>query len=198
MFNNMGSKERITREKKEIRDKILKASLDIIIEEGCLALSMRKIAERIEYAASTIYEYFTNKDAILIALTSNGYEALSKELKKIQKKKLEPKEELITMWQSYWNYAFKNDEIYKLMFGIQISCPKPEGEIQNGKVPEAIFVETILNINKDFSEEKAVMNYMTMWSLVHGLISINIVMQPLEKEVNIEILIMGINSLINN
>ncbi len=54
----MGSKERIAREKKEIRDKILKASLAIIIAEGCLTLSMRKIADRVEYATSTIYFFY--------------------------------------------------------------------------------------------------------------------------------------------
>lgn len=193
----MGSKERIAREKNEIRNKILKASLDIIIAEGCLALSMRKIADRIEYATSTIYEYFANKDAILIALMSNGYDALGKELRKVQKKKLEPKAELLTMWQSYWNYAFKNEELYKLMFGIQISCPKPVGEIDYIKEPEDLFVETILKTNNGLSEEKAIINYIGMWSLVHGLISINMVTQPLEKVVNTEILTTSINTFIN-
>ena len=157
LFSLMGSKERIAKEKKVIRDKILKASLHIIIEEGCIALSMRKIAERIEYAVSTIYEYFINKDAILIALTSNGYSALSKELKKVHNHKLEPYEELVVMWQSYWNFAFKNEKLYKLMFGIQIGCPKPVGGIPNINEPETIFVETILKICATISKDKAVL-----------------------------------------
>jgi len=194
----MGSKERIAKEKKEIRDKILKASLVIIIEEGCLALSMRKIAERIEYAASTIYEYFANKDAILITLTSNGYGMLTKELQKVQRKKLQPYEELVEMWQYYWEFAFKNVELYKLMFSIQISCPKPEGEIQNINQPEILFLKTILKNDSNLSNSSALLNYYTMWSIVHGLISINIVTKPLDKEVNKEILMSSINVLINS
>jgi hypothetical protein len=64
-YNKMASKERILRLKDETRANILEASLDIVKEEGWAALSMRKIADKIEYTAPIIYEYFENKEAIL-------------------------------------------------------------------------------------------------------------------------------------
>ena len=64
----MASKERIQRLKDETRTNILEASIDIVKEEGWQALSMRKIADKIEYTAPIIYEYFANKDAILTNL----------------------------------------------------------------------------------------------------------------------------------
>jgi AcrR family transcriptional regulator len=61
----MGSKERIQRQKEETRKNILKAAREIVKQEGWQGLSMRKIADKIEYTAPIIYEYFANKEAIL-------------------------------------------------------------------------------------------------------------------------------------
>ena len=64
----MASKDRILRLKEETRMNILDAAFRIVKEEGWDALSMRKIADAIEYTAPIIYEYFDNKDAILLEL----------------------------------------------------------------------------------------------------------------------------------
>ena len=68
----MGSKERITRLKAQTRVNILDAAHDIVKDEGWQALSMRKIADKIEYTAPIIYEYYANKEAILLELTKKG------------------------------------------------------------------------------------------------------------------------------
>src|SRR6218665_803265 len=81
-FNNIkvASKDRIQRLKDETRINILNASLRIAIKEGWQSLSMRKIADAIEYTAPVIYEYFANKEAILLELTRRGYLILSKDI----------------------------------------------------------------------------------------------------------------------
>lgn len=71
----MGIKQRRERERQEIRLRILSAAHKIAAEEGWQAVSTRKVAERIEYSQSTIYEYFEN-EAILLALLRSGYEQL--------------------------------------------------------------------------------------------------------------------------
>ena len=66
----MASKDRILRQKEETRNNILGAAYDIVKEEGWNGLSMRKIADRIEYTAPIIYEYFSNKEAIITTFNS--------------------------------------------------------------------------------------------------------------------------------
>ena len=61
----MGTLERKQRLKEEVRTRILEASWQIVKDEGWHALSMRKIADAIEYTAPIIYGYFENKEAIL-------------------------------------------------------------------------------------------------------------------------------------
>ena len=58
----MGVKERREREKSEVRDKILDAARELFIAEGYEGVSMRKVADKIEYTPTTIYGYFADKE----------------------------------------------------------------------------------------------------------------------------------------
>jgi len=109
----MASKDRILRLKEETRVNILDASLQIVKEEGWNALSMRKIADVIEYTAPTIYEYFDNKEAILLELTRKGFLLLVKKLQEAKDKHQLPAKQLEAMWVAYWNFAFAEKELYQ-------------------------------------------------------------------------------------
>jgi AcrR family transcriptional regulator len=76
----VASKDRILRLKEETRINILDAALQIVKEEGWQALSMRKIADVIEYTAPIIYEYFQTKMRYCLELTRKGYLILSKKV----------------------------------------------------------------------------------------------------------------------
>src|SRR6476620_8753505 len=114
----MASKDRIQRVKDDTRCNILTASLDIVKEEGWPALSMRKFADKIDYAAPVIYEYFNNKEAILQELTRMGYVKLAKKMEEAVSVSGDPGEQLEAMWLAYWNFAFDNRELYMAMFGV--------------------------------------------------------------------------------
>ena len=64
----MGIKERRDRERQELKQAILEAAREIAAREGWQAVTIRKVADRIEYSPPTIYEHFANKEAILIEL----------------------------------------------------------------------------------------------------------------------------------
>ena len=51
----MGIKERQTRQKEMLRQEILDAARNLFIKDGYENVSMRKIAEKIEYSPTTIY-----------------------------------------------------------------------------------------------------------------------------------------------
>ena len=65
----MARVDRREREKAEFRQIVLDAARQIVLEEGFDALSMRKIADAIEYAPGTIYLYFESRDAIATTKT---------------------------------------------------------------------------------------------------------------------------------
>ena len=73
----MGVKERQEREKEAVGRAILDAARDLFVSEGYQNVSIRKIAERIEYSPAAIYSYFPSKDDIFFALAEEGFRILS-------------------------------------------------------------------------------------------------------------------------
>jgi AcrR family transcriptional regulator len=186
----MASKDRILRLKEETRCNILDAALHIGKTEGWQALSMRKIADIIEYTAPIIYEYFANKEAIMMELTKKGYRILAKDMQAARDAHRLPEKQLEAMWLTYWNFAFAEKELYQLMFGIEINCCVFENQIAEVEAPANMIFEVIRNLmgDKDASEDLVCKQYYTFWSIVHGLISINLVKQGVPDGINEQVL----------
>src|SRR3984885_12110265 len=141
----MASKDRILRLKEDTRANILDAALKIVKQEGWQALSMRKIADVIEYTAPIIYEYFSNKDAIILELTRKGYLILARDLQEAKDKHQQPAKQLEAMWLAYWNFAFANKELYQVMFGVTTSCSSCEmvNSMPEAEMPWDLFSKVI-------------------------------------------------------
>src|SRR5947208_12871855 len=72
----MGIKERQERDREAVARAILDAARDLFVIEGYQNVSIRKIAERIEYSPAAIYGYFSCKDDIFFALAEEGFRLL--------------------------------------------------------------------------------------------------------------------------
>ena len=72
----MGVKERQEREREAVGRAILDAARDLFVAEGYQNVSIRKIADRIEYSPAAIYSYFPSKDDIFFALAEEGFHLL--------------------------------------------------------------------------------------------------------------------------
>lgn len=199
----MGSKERIQRLKEETRLNILDAALEIVKEDGWQSLSMRKIADKIEYTAPIIYEYFANKDGILLELTRKGYVILLQELKLAKSAHERPEDQLEAMWMAYWDFAFKYKELYQLMYGVDMNCCELKKVLPESEGTRTIIWDSIrdLIIEKPADDDLICRKYFTFWSVVHGLISINFVRKGTDNETNQHILrdaLKGVIKYINN
>jgi len=73
----MGIKERQERDREAVGRAILDAARDLFVSEGYANVSIRKIAERIEYSPAALYGYFPSKDDIFFALAEEGFRILS-------------------------------------------------------------------------------------------------------------------------
>jgi AcrR family transcriptional regulator len=118
----MGIRQRRERERQEMREEmrqsILLAAREIAAEEGWQAVTTRKVAERIEYSQPTIYEYFENKEAMLLALLRYGYEQLVTVVQVAFTSTDDPEARLLAMSEAYWDFAFRSPELYQVMHGL--------------------------------------------------------------------------------
>jgi AcrR family transcriptional regulator len=186
----MGIKERKERSKVKVHADILKAALCIIKLEGCSALSMRRIAESIEYAVPVIYEHFENKEAILVELCRQGYGTLIDQVNRHSKGITAPRERLEIILNTLWEFANKEQELYQLMYSVGIGCNNvkqtfPEVITFNRMVKDEI---SNLPVKGKKAEDMLQCKYLTCVSVVHGLVSMNYFMKDIDPAINRKVL----------
>ncbi len=113
----MGIKERRDRERQELKQAILAAAREIAASEGWQAVTIRRVADRIEYSPPTIYEHFASKEAILLDLTREGHRTLLAAIEAAQPTG-DPASGLIAAGHAYWEFAWTYPELYQVMHGL--------------------------------------------------------------------------------
>jgi AcrR family transcriptional regulator len=169
----MGITERRIREKEKVRTAILTTAWQMVKEEGWQLLSIRKIADAIEYSVPVIYDHFENKEAILLEFGKDGFGLLVNTLQQAKAKTNDPSEQLVFIANAYWNFAFRNKEYYQLMFGLGIASCETDKCLSEKTVFRQLVMEPISVILKKHNREdvNACLKYHTFWSIMHGLIS---------------------------
>jgi AcrR family transcriptional regulator len=111
----MGTKERQDREKQAVRQAILDAARDLFTTEGYRNVSLRKIAERIEYSPAAIYSYFAGKDDIYLALAEDGFRRLDAKLKTASRDGT-PLQQVRAGWWAFYEFSKEQPAYFELMF----------------------------------------------------------------------------------
>ncbi|BDC51706.1 TetR family transcriptional regulator [Bryobacterales bacterium F-183] len=112
----MGVTERRAREKEALRQSILDAASQLVIEQGHTNLSIRKIAEKIEYAPSTIYLYFQDRYEILMSICTDVFERLTSQLEELADRELDPIEGLRQGLRCYIRFGLEHRSHYQVTF----------------------------------------------------------------------------------
>jgi AcrR family transcriptional regulator len=170
----MGITERRQRQKEEVRAAILTTAWKLVQAEGWQSLSIRKIAEAIEYSAPVIYDHFENKEAILFEFTREGFRLLARQIAAASEGHERPEDQIKAMADAYWNFAFTHREHYQLMFSIGMA-----GCVSESCLPEKVEFRTRMVAPIEALLEKGgasgtntCLKYHTLWSVMHGLVSI--------------------------
>ena len=111
----MGIKERHDRERHAVRASILTAARDLFVAEGYPNVSIRKIAERIEYSPAAIYSYFPSKDDIFFALAAEGFQTLDARIRDAAGDG-DPLQDLRHSWWAFYEFSKDHREFFHLMF----------------------------------------------------------------------------------
>jgi AcrR family transcriptional regulator len=122
----MGLAERRQRDKENVRKKILDAALQLAIAEGWDAVTIRKIADTIEYSPPVVYDHFENKDALINELVLIGCRKLREKMHLDDQTETNPKTVLQIISLGHWSFAFENKALYQLMFSPRKKMPNQE------------------------------------------------------------------------
>ncbi len=131
--------QRREREKQEMRHSILEAAREIAVQEGWTAVTIRKVADYVEYSPAGIYEYFDSKEAILVELKREGFQMLLKDLQEAWASEQQPNAQIVAGIMAQWEFAWKRPEIYQVMYGIGgIRCGMTDTPVERREVYIAV------------------------------------------------------------
>lgn len=123
----MGTKARREREREALRQVIMDAARELFVEEGFENVSMRRIAEKIEYSPTTIYLYFEDKLSLLYAICQETFAKLTRRLEAHGRETADPVEALRKGVRAYIEFGLKHPNHYKLTFMTLPQHPKAPG-----------------------------------------------------------------------
>ena len=118
----MGTKERRERAKDATRQKILDAARELFAREGYEAVSMRRIADAIEYSPTAIYVHFKDKADLMKELCRADFESFAAQTREFAHLP-DPVERVRRMGRVYIRFAISHPNHFRLMF---MTRPAPE------------------------------------------------------------------------
>jgi AcrR family transcriptional regulator len=114
----VGVKERRVRQKTLLRQEILDAARDILVREGYDGLSMRKVAERIDYSPTAIYLHFKDRDDLVFCVCEQLMGGLVRELQHVSDRYSDPLVALKKGLRRYVEFGLAHPQHYQATFGI--------------------------------------------------------------------------------
>lgn len=169
----MGINERKEREKTDLRASILTAAREVFLEKGFDQTSIRSIAQRIEYSPTTIYLYFKDKDSILYALHTEGFNLLNSKMEVLASVQ-NPFERVKAMGVVYLKFASEYPDYYDLMFVQNSPMESLEDNNEQWKEGQSAFDGLRFSIQQcmdqgflPFADAEA--GAFLVWSAMHGM-----------------------------
>lgn len=182
-MSELNQSERTPRERRHQRTQqaIIEAARQIIRESGVDALSIRAIAERIDYSPAGLYEYFGGKEEIVAAVCAQNFERFARHLGQVDVT-LSPTEYILELGLYYIDFAVRNPDSFLLMFTTfplaQINQPQAPMElIKEMMTEESAFTILVRGVQRGIDEGfyhakpgfGVVEMAYSLWALVHGL-----------------------------
>ncbi|MEC0183660.1 TetR/AcrR family transcriptional regulator [Paenibacillus peoriae] len=171
--------KRREREGNEIRRKIIEAARSLFLNQGYAEVSMRKIADQIEYSPTTIYHYFANKEAVVRELLLEGnalfLQALQQRLEEVEAAGLNALDKLKTVSDAYVRFGMANPEYYNILFISDLESVSLVSLIDSGRFKGFELLEAgLLTAMEEGSiiqgDESLIAR--SVWSMLHGLTSL--------------------------
>jgi AcrR family transcriptional regulator len=171
----MGSKQRRAREKEGLREEILDAARSLFVKEGYESVSIRKIADKIEYAPGTIYLYFRDKAEILDRICEETFAKLLVRMHAIEHDSSAPLDKLRRGLRTYIQFGLDNPNHYIVTF-VQAKMKCQAGSVfeTTGQKAFACLRQGVQEcvdagvLVSDDADELA----QTLWAGIHGLTSV--------------------------
>ena len=177
----MGIVERKERERIETREKILDAARELFASEGYDGVSMRQVAQEIEYSPTAIYVHFRDKEQLFLELCHSDYRRLAESFGQLAQIP-DPVERIRRIGEAYMKFGLENPNHYRMMFMTAHPQLTEDLEALGKGNPEEDAYEFLRLTVQDAMQAGAFRPELTdvhliaqtLWAGVHGVVSLEI------------------------
>ena len=169
----MGVKERQERDREEVRSSILDAARELFVAEGYRNVSIRKIAEKVEYSPAALYSYFPSKDDLFFALAEEGFRKLSEFTNDPAAATGDPLTAIRDGFMRYYQFSRTHPEYFELMF-VDRSVPKISHEWEGFSFVQQMIDEVCAVIKRGIDQglfpsgTNPEVAFHILWAAIHG------------------------------
>jgi AcrR family transcriptional regulator len=178
----LGVTERRARQKTLLKQEILDAARELLVREGYDGVSMRKVAEKIDYSPTAIYLHFKDRDDLIYSVCEEVLAGLVRELQAVAKQNPDPLAALKKGLRRYIEFGLSHPQHYLAVFGIPRGAesgaehkkrPNSMGLQAFGFLPrlvgECVRLKKIRKVDVDTTSR-------ALWASIHGITSLLILM----------------------
>ena len=177
----MGIAERREREREEIRKKILDAARELFATEGYERVTMRRIAEAIEYSPTALYHHFEDKSALVDALCEEDFSRLLRVLLSGELP-ADPIEQIRQMGRAYARFGLENPNHYRYMFmtPMEFKASHDHELSPSGQRAFDLLLSAVKGTIADgrFRRGDALTMAQVLWAGLHGVVALLITYDP--------------------
>lgn len=161
----MGISERKERERLEREQRIVAAARTLAQRDGWASVTVRRLAQEIEYSQPVLYAHFENRDAIVGAVALEGFAELGPTLRASVRDGAPPIDALRDVATAYLVFAFERPALYEAMFVLPSGLRFAKSDTP--KVLRDTFGAMMVVVEPFCSDPEVATEY--FWAALHGL-----------------------------
>jgi AcrR family transcriptional regulator len=177
------SRRRRQEQRADLSRRIHRAASDLLLEGGYEALSLRKVAARIGYTATTIYRHYRDKDELVASVVREGFESFEHALLEAEASASDPFEQLRAVGMAYVRFGIANPIPYRTLF-----LHRPElwerraGDAPSGHDAALEVLTRVMErciVTGDTRDRDVAVLALAAWATFHGVVSMTLALPVL-------------------
>ncbi len=177
----MGVRERRARQKQLLRQEILDAARELLVRDGYEALSMRKVADRIDYSPTAIYLHFKDKQDLVFSLCDETFARLVRELETLKRDYPDPLLRLRKGLERYIAFGLNNPNHYVPTFLLPPPAEMSRKHLEDIRNPTSNGMRALATLRDTIADGVAAKKLRKVdpdvaaraaWAALHGITSL--------------------------
>jgi len=158
----------------EIRAGVIDAAARILAEEGLSALTVRRVADRVNASTKVVYTLFGGKEGLLEAVYLGAFDRLSEEMAEPAALP-DPRERVLASARNYRLFALAHPDLYSVMFGEASAGFQPSLDARrHGWATFKAMRTSLIECRPSMTERDADFAMRAVWAAMHGVVSLEL------------------------